>query len=277
MGQLIVRKNIAKSISPIDIILANSSFQEEHMRASFRESLASLWQCGVFKSLLDLAATKCLYKLLHFKISDRKFFELDNGNCKTIFGSWDKVLNTFRKEKHFQISIKKIATDIIVHEITHMVQNALSIELRGEFMQIMHYEIANQSIPGLKQAVKQLFIEELKEYPIEDRESEFFARIYQLIALTKEIKGFAESFALSLEQIERSFPQTLIWLKKNVDSIISNSINPQIASASASYVKPLSQLKHTWAGQRIESFHKTSGSNNKPKWSKSIKPLSEKY
>lgn len=277
MGQLVVRKNIAKTISPIDIILDNSVFQEEYMKLPFRQALESLWQCAVFKYLLDLAATKCFDKLLHFKIADKKFFELDNGNCKTIFGTWDKMLNTFRKEKHFQISIKKIAADIIIHEVAHMVQNALSIELRGEFMQIMHYEIANQSIPGLKQAAKQLFIEELKEYPAEDKESEFFARIYQLVALTKEIKGFSESFAISLDQIERSFSQTLTWLQDNVDNIISHHINPEIAASSASYVKPLSQLKHTWAGQRIQSFHKTKSSNNKPKWSKSVKPLSEKY
>ncbi len=262
---------------PLNFIMQHTSFEQPAMRHYFKNCIVELWQYELFKPILDLVATKCKEKLLSFKVSDRRFFELDEGNCKTIVGTADRFLNMFKAQKRFEISIKKIVTDVIIHEIMHMVEKALSINIADDFTRTIVYEIKHVRSASLKAAINQIMVQELEHYPKDQVPSELFARIYQIFALCHEIKGHSDQYSVTIAQLEQNFPNTIIWLEKNVHGVIIQYTDATIRRQSTQYVKPFSEIKHEWSGKRIQSFHKHAAHNNKqkPQWTASTKSIKD--
>ena len=200
---------------PIKLILDRSIFELPTLRNDFEKALKEIWGFAVFKPMLDLCATKCSAKNLMFKVSNKRFFEMDEGNCKTIVTPVGGFLNKFRHEKKFEISIKKMSTEVIVHEVAHMIEQACDLDITQEFASVMVAEIqtAMQAKGGMaKSAIKQVLIDEMKGYPKSHVASELFARIYQLVAQSQEIYGYAEDFAFSYESICQTFSKTFAFV-----------------------------------------------------------------
>lgn len=265
--------NLAPKVEPIKVILECSSFELSHLRDDFKKALLDIWSFEIFKPILDLCATKCLQNSLVFKVSNKRFFELDEGNCKTITTPLGGFFNKFKTRKRFEISIKKVDTSVIVHEVAHMVEQACELDITEEFTQIMIHEIqsAINSKNIAKDAISQVLIKELEAYPKSHIPSELFARIYQLIAQSKEIYGFSREFAFSYESIASCFQKTLKWLKNHIDPRVNGMNLPEIMHTSSKYIKSDEEReKNKWSGKRVKSFHKTT---KKPgqKWSGNVK------
>lgn len=265
--------NIIPKTEPVEVILTHSVFELPHLKNDFKKALLDIWSFAVFKPILDLCATKCLQKSLIFKISNKRFFELDEGNCKTITTPIGGLFNKFKTRKNFEIAIKKIDTSVIVHEVAHMVEQACNLNITEEFTQIMISEIqsAISSKNMAKDAISRVLVKELEAYPKSQIPSELFARIYQLIAQSKEIYGFSQEFAFSYESITSCFHKTLQWLKMYIDPRVDAMSLEEVISSSARYIKSNKERnKSKWSGKRVKTFHKTTKKIGQ-KWSGNVK------
>lgn len=247
-------------MDPIKIISNNTYYKEEHLLVRFINVITHLYQYSIFKDILDLVATKAYDNHLKFKISDMTKFDLNEGNCMTIFPDdfLDKMRNKIMSEKKYLINIKKITGEVIIHEIAHMVYNDTEDKLNPQnFMNAITEDISNIDTKNvsLKDAVRNVCVKEVAQYPKEQHIPELFARYFQMIAGTHEITRYGASYAYNMNEVERVFKITYIFITKQLNTMLKNKINNVIADVSRNYIKNVSEIKHRWTGEKIQSFH----------------------
>jgi hypothetical protein len=262
-------------LDPINIILNNTVVKENYHMNQFARIIKKLYCYQLFKPMLDLVTTKAFNGFLKFKIQDQKIFDLDNGNCRTIEGNAiNKLLNTFKLENKYVITIKKIRADVIVHEISHMVEKEIEGASVVGFARNAMYDIANNSgNVSLVAAAKQIMSAELKNYPENQHNSELFARYFQVLAGSKEVAGFTAEYGYTISDVRRLFQSTEQWLWDNLYHSILPKIDLNIAKQSMAYAKELDEINHTWADEKVMSFHYKSSTT--PKWSKAVKSIKD--
>jgi hypothetical protein len=266
MGEVILK------LSPLDIIINHTQAKTQQHLADFKVQIKKLYQYEIFKDMLDLVATLANKDRLIFKIDDRKFFELDEGNCKTIEGgSFNQFLNRFKSERSYVITIKKISVPVIVHEIAHMIEKEGDFSSLDAFVEVIEKDLArrDKSNLALISTVRQIFEEEVKNYHYSQRASEYFARFFQIIATAREVLGAESSF--KLEDCYKFFTTTIEHLSGSFYNNISLKIDPHIKIESQAYIKPIDKIEYKWQDERIKPKH--SGDN--PKWSKSIRSIKD--
>lgn len=116
--------------APLNMIESASVSKNDKLMQEFMHIMRKLYQYEVFKPMLDLATTLVNQGRLKFVIEPKEFYHLDHGHCLTIEGGvFDKFSNTFKRTKSYKISIKKISSDVIIHEIGHMVEKECNVIL----------------------------------------------------------------------------------------------------------------------------------------------------
>jgi hypothetical protein len=281
----ITMNSITAQTSPIYYIKKATEAKNDEIMASFIKGVKKLYQYEIFKPLLDLAATKAMQELLKFKVENRKFFELDNGNCRTIQGSLiNQFLNQVREANRYVISIKKVEHDIIIHEIAHMIEDESEISLNKNFVQIIHKDISTAASKNLslQSAIKSLMIDELEHYPKAEHTSELFARYFQLLASAKEVTGHASRWGFSIFDVYRNFPNTEKWMWEKGFQQIVRKIDLEISTKSQSYIKNLKDIDHSWSekvssihGQQAEAKSANKAGKGRVKWSNVIKSIKD--
>ncbi len=131
------------SVDIITLINYHTVADNEIIKNRFIEHIKHLYQYSIFKNILDLVATKVSQNSLKFNIKEKSNFDLDEGNCKTIYEPLlDSYLNNFRQDRRYVITIKKIAYNVIIHEIAHMVEKELNLDLKY-FIKALHDDFEN--------------------------------------------------------------------------------------------------------------------------------------
>jgi hypothetical protein len=263
------------SHTPIEIIRNNTSAEEESIYNKFIAEITKLYQYNIFKPMLDLVSTLCLKNRLRFNLYDRRFFEFDEGNCKTIEGgTFNKLLNKLKQERSYIITIKKVSNEIIVHEIAHMMEKEAEFSSLHPFVECIMKDIKQQNTNNisLKSAVNQIMITEVDNYHANHKASELFARFFQLVAMTKEVAGFAAQYGYTLHDIYQFFPSTIEFFAGDFHKNIIAKIDIKMAMQSQKYIKPLGDIEHKWSEEKAKSIH---SKPNRPQWSKSIKSIKD--
>jgi hypothetical protein len=261
---------IINFIDPFSTLSRHTSVKEQYLHDDFIDLLKNIYQYEMFKPFLDLVITICLEDRLNFSIEVKGNLDLNEGNCKTIetqrFGS--------SGAKNYLITIWKVAPDVIIHEICHMIENEIRINLTDGFLDALKLDLQNKarfSLP-IEEAVKDVLINQVASYPKDHRNSELFARIFQLFAMSKEVMGKNRSYGFSVTDIYKAFPKMQAWIWDNFYRNLIPKIHPKVAQTTQQYIKPIEQIAHNWANEAIASFHVDK--KNK-KWSKSIKSIKD--
>ncbi len=260
-------------IDPLQIILSCTKAQEQYHIEQFKLIIQKLYQYKIFKPMLDLVVSIAMDGHLSFVIYDQKLFDLDEGNCKTIEGgAMNKLLNRVKSQNEYLITIKKIRNDVIVHEIAHMLEKELNksdaLHFIGQIKQDMMF--FKKSNPSLSSAVESIMIKEVALYPEPQRNSELFARYFQLLAMSKEVSGFGASYGYSILDVIKLFKASG---QVNLYNSIDRKINKTIAKESSLYIKDLNEIEHKWSDEKVQSLHYKTGGVTK--WSSGVKSIKE--
>ena len=257
--------------NPISLFLQSAITTDERLRDRFMVMIRHLYQFQIFQPILDLTATKILEGRLSFKLHDQRFFDLDEGNCKTIYGgSINQLWNKIRSNNQYLITIKKLSYDVIIHEISHMIEKELDFNLL-EFTQILGRDLTRSSNSvAMKKMIDQIMISEVNLYKESQRSSELFARYFQMLSMSKEISGLSIQGAYNLDQILIHFSYINEWIKSNLSQSFKRIINPSISNYSSHLIKNIEDVHHKWSEQKVNSIHNRSSER---KWSKTVNSI----
>lgn len=260
-------------IDPIKIISSCCSYKSAHLEKDFLHIISKLYQYEIFKPYLDFVSTLCHQKCLRFEIEEKAIYHFDEGNCKTFTTIIDAFGNS---KKNYVISIKKIMPDVLIHEITHMLENELSIDLESGFASALKTDLSIQSnfTTTLTAVVRTVMIKEVAGYPKDQVNSELFARILQLFAMSKETMGKMATYGYSISDMYKAFRNTNRWIHIHLFRLLYPKIDPQIARASMRLQKPINEIVHNWAQDAIKSFHKDKAPPSR-KWGSAIKSIKD--
>ncbi|CAL7960715.1 conserved hypothetical protein [Alphaproteobacteria bacterium] len=277
--------------SPIDFIKNAIDAVDQELINKFVKQIAHLYQYEIFKNILDLVATKVARHELRFKVQDARFFDLDAGNCQTVTydgGSLSAVVQYFRKRRKYLITIKKISSDVMIHEIAHMAEKELGCALNlPEFVEAILLCVRSMltNNPILRQAICSILVEQVRAYPKNQHTSEVFARYFQLFAMTHEVAyNPSSATGYNLSELYAVFEHANLILDKQLSNKWQTLIDQNVSSSSKKYIKNISEIKHVWSDRRIQALHAqgesaTDGTDSiqvitqKAKWSKMTKSI----
>ena len=258
-------------LNVIDIIQEHTIADNENMKSRFIQHIQHLYQYAIFKDLLDLVATKASQNSLAFNIKEKQQFDLDEGNCKTINAPFiDSVLNHFRGNKHYVITIKKVGYNVIIHEIAHMVEQELNLDL-SHFVKFLHCDFQNDnSSITVKNAINEILIKQVARYSIGQQNSELFARFFQLFAEAKEVSGYQSQYKYNIEDINKALRNSAKWAEQTLCKLMQDKLDVNIVNLTKSYIKQIQNINHKWAEQKVQKLH---GGNPDKKWTKAVKSI----
>lgn len=258
---------LVKKFDPIEIIKKSSTARDPSLVNQFIEVIERIYQYELFKPMMDLSSTLCFESRLQFIIEPKEFYMLDEGNCVTIeaFG------NT---KKKYRITIRKIKADVIIHEIGHMIEKESDTSLDTSFNKAIVADIKNLKTGNisLQSAINDIMISQVAPYPNSQKGSELFTRYFQLLSMSKEVAGFAAEYGYTIAEVYKAFPLLEAWLWDHFYSSMIAKINIDIAKNSTNYIKPISDIKHKWAGEKVTSSH---AGRPQPKWSANVKSIKD--
>lgn len=265
--------NSLTKTDPLQIIISCTKAQEQYHIQQFKAIIQKLYQYKIFKPMLDLVVSIAMAGHLKFVLYDQKLFDLDEGNCKTIEGgAINKLLNKVKTQNDYVITIKKISNDVIVHEIAHMLEKELNKSDALYFIDQIKHDMMffKKSNPSLSSAVESVMIKEVAAYPEQQRNSELFARYFQLLAMSKEVSGFGATYGYSIFDMIKLFKTST---QINLYTSITQKINQHIAKETSLYIKDLSEIEHKWSDEKIKSVHYKTGGVTK--WSSGVKSIKD--
>lgn len=249
-------KSVNLRSDPI-MILRHACFDTaSKMLEDFLEKMRHLYQYDIFKTMLDLTTTKALQGLLSFRLYNQRFFDMDEGNCKTIFGEAEnQSQNRNSKQNIYQITIKKISYDVIIHEIAHMVEKECAVDLEL-FAQCVIKDIAKlYTSVNLQQVVAKVMVREVQAYSEDQRYAEFFARYFQILCMSKEIMGHNSDNSYALSSVLEHFNNTTDWVYQECYPKINTVVDSEIAIQSSNFTKQIQNIQHKWSEQKAHSLH----------------------
>ncbi len=263
--------NLQPLVDPIEIINANCHYTSFQLEKDFLLIINKLYQYEIFKPYLDFVATICKQGRLRFEIQEKAVFHFTEGTCKTFETFSDSYGNSI---KRYIINIKKVMPDVIIHEISHMMENELNLDLDKDFLSALKTDLSfrNNFTPTLYGTVKAVITQEVSNYPNSHHSSEFFARILQLFAMSREIMGRMANNGYSIVDMYKAFGNIERWMHSYFFQILYPKIDPNIAHASIRLQKPLKDIVHAWADEAVKSLHKNP-SNAARKWGNMIKSV----
>lgn len=266
--------------TPIEI-LKNSIIASDTMLVDqLIEIMDSIYRYELFKPIMDMSSTLAKEGRLKFVTAPKEFYALDEGNCVTIEGgAFDKFTNIFRSTKTYKITIKKLAPDVVVHEIGHMIEKESGVKLDDAFMRMVFADISvkHSGNVSLNAAIKQVMIDEVVNYTEGHKASELFTRFFQLLAMSKQVSGFAAQYGYRVEDIYKAFPNFTKWLSDALYPRLIPRIDLTIARNSQIYIVPIEEIRHEWSKEKARSIHGHKGPKDKSpsRWSSSMKSIKD--
>ena len=249
-----------------DSVKVNSNSDGEKFIYSFTE----LYRLPIFKMLLDAILTECKNNKAIFIIKPLRNGDKKAGFCRTtvntdktndlllennddlshrsleLIRNSSKFSRTFFR-KHYEIVIKRNIPDTIIHEIAHAIEYLTEINLNADFRGHLFLDLDIQDTVNrqLKQAVEIIMKKELQYYKQEEAMSEYFARFFQLLAMSKEIGGWGD-YQFVYSEVARYFYNTINWVNDTLFPILRNKVDKDIAASSFEFAQSLGEYKKIW-------------------------------
>lgn len=261
MNQLVAQHD------PIALIIKATSERDSGRLERMKKILELSYRFPVLRAILDFAATIVHDGRLQFIVAVKQNYELDAGNCQT-HNALENLLNKVRSRHRYTITLKRIDADVLIHEICHMLEKELQIDLAG-FKQVLTKDWQSGKVQGsVARAVQEVMWQPVEAYPKNEQMGELFVRYFELLVLSKDISGMAASaYQYSVDEFVNSLPETTMWLQKHVLQKLAPLTLAEISRASNKYIEQ--KVVHKWTDAKVESLHP----KGKPQWSKTIKSI----
>ncbi|MFT5795066.1 MAG: hypothetical protein ACI9W5_000011 [Ulvibacter sp.] len=236
----------------------------------FLKKLLNLYHIPFYKSGLDLILTKSFEKKVNFDIKIIKDWDTNVGCYLTEKKKiYNKIIGTFTHILDHKIIIRKLSENVIAHEVSHFVEIESGIMLDQNFKNAMITDLSNNSTGNiaLKAEINRLFIEQVKPYPQNQIISEFFARFFEIYAISKELSTIS---AFSIAEIDNYFVNTRNWIKNDFYPKIRSKINQNISRTTFDLINdPNFKQTHKFT-DKTESFYKRVDNTGKKTWSANV-------
>lgn len=203
-------------MSEIDKILLNAlNVENQKTKSDFVALFKELYKIGFFKVGLDVVLTKAELGSIKFRVFPQGSGDVLKGCCITKESSFfHKIYQCFIRDYNHVVEIKYLDVHVIMHEIAHILEIESKICLNDEFERILRDDLCNlkKAHISLHNAIKKVMFHEIQLYPKKQHNSEYLARFYQLIAMSREIVVYDDDFHFKLEEILSLFPNTVDWI-----------------------------------------------------------------
>ncbi|WP_353278648.1 hypothetical protein [Wolbachia endosymbiont (group B) of Longitarsus flavicornis] len=215
-----------------------------------------LYQFEKFRNTLNLTLSLIKQNRLSFEIYQEGLLDMEEGVCKTI--------RSFGLNKYV-IVLRRSNPYIIVHELSHMVENELNLSLEQEFLHKVYQDIEQnlkQSNILVQKIIGQVIFKEIQAYQTaKSRASELFARYFELFAWAQEVYPKDREYLIRTQDLNKVFLATDKWKRSYLDSQIMNKVDQKVKEHSKKTVlKDVTTIQSSWTnknslrGKRIGSI-----------------------
>lgn len=204
-----------------------------------------LYQFEKFRNTLNLTLSIIKQNRLSFEIYQEGLVDMEEGVCKTIRSSGlNKYVIVLRRSNPY----------IIVHELSHMVENELNLSLEQEFLYKVYQDIEQnlkQSNILVQKIIGQIIFEEIQAYQIpKSRASELFARYFELFAWVQEVYPKDKEYLIRTQDLNRVFLATNQWKKSYLDLQIMERIDKGVKEYSdKTAFKDINKVQSSWTNK----------------------------
>ncbi|HLD77103.1 MAG TPA: hypothetical protein VI861_03120 [Rickettsiales bacterium] len=238
----------------------------------FARYFSDLYRIEIYKEGLDLILTKVREKDLSFEVKIIKGWDTNLGCYLTEQSKvFNKVAGVFSKKIKKKIIIKSFSHNVLAHEMAHALEFESGIDLGEEFRQAIGFDMKNRQadLLTLRAEIKRLMVDALKVYPQHQFLSELFARYFELLSVSKNVKGSGD---FESSQVMDFFVNTTNFVKKIFNAKIYDKIAKDISEKTEMLAKQVeSASPENLFQDRVGSFYKMQGENGKKTWSKNVK------
>ena len=215
-----------------------------------------LYQFEKFRNTLNLTLSLIKQNRLLFEIYQEGLMDMEEGVCKTI--------QSCSANRHV-IVLRRSNPYIIVHELSHMVENELHLSLEQEFLHKVYQDVEQ----NLKQAnilvqeiISQVIFKEIQAYQTaKSRASELFARYFELFAWAQEVYPKDKEYLIRTQDLNKVFLATDQWKKSCLDPQMMDRIDKEIKEYSnKTATKDVTKVQSSWTnkfspgGKKISSI-----------------------
>lgn len=231
----------------IDIISQNTESYYKHDKDLFLSKFKQLYQLPILHPTLNLITTKAKRGELSFRVNTVTNWDRLAGHCRTST-MFQKVKNTLVKKRSHIIEIRKIESDIIMHEIAHAMEKESGIDIDKEFRSTLGYDTKDtkSSQPFIQDAVQSVMKEELKSYKLSNVTEELFARYFELLAMSYEAGGFSR-YKFKYNEIISYFKNTTDWVENTLNPLLLRHCDNDIVFMSNELYESLRQYSYSHA------------------------------
>jgi hypothetical protein len=215
-----------------DLLKKAAEFDDPREIDEFMGSFKELYKVDFFKTGLDVILSQIEIGYVTFKIVRDIAGENLHGCCLTTEKHvFSKMFNSFVKKQKHLIRIKSLTVDTLMHEMAHALEKISRQDLSKEFEAIFKNDLKLLEGASLmsREAIKQVIFKEIELYDPSQHNSEFFARFYQLYAMSKEVGTYDKQFHFKMEDIKHVFPGTTAWVEQRFNEAIKPALNPEIS------------------------------------------------
>lgn len=204
-----------------------------------------LYQFEKFKNTLNLTLSLIKQNRLSFEIYPEGLVDMEEGVCKTIRSSGvNKYVIVLRRSNPY----------IIVHELSHMVENELDLNLDQEFLHKIYQDVEQnlkQSNILVQKIISQIIFKEIQAYQTaKSRASELFARYFELFAWAQEVYPKDKEYLIRTQDLNRVFFSTNEWKKRYLDLQIVSKLDKEVKEySSRTAIKDVTKVQSNWTNK----------------------------
>jgi hypothetical protein len=204
-----------------------------------------LYQFEKFRNTLNLTLSLIKQNRLLFEIYQEGLMDMEEGVCKTIQSC---------SANRYVIVLRRSNPYIIVHELSHMVENELHLSLEQEFLHKVYQDVEQ----NLKQAnilvqkiISQVIFKEIQAYQTaKSRASELFARYFELFAWAQEVYPKDKEYLIRTQDLNKVFLATDQWKKSCLDPQMMDRIDKEIKEYSnKTATKDVTKVQSSWTNK----------------------------
>lgn len=251
------------------IILPQIKFEGQDEGEKFVRFYLDLYRIEILKDGLDLILTKLQEQDLTIEIKLIKGWDTTEGCYVTEQSKiFNQVLGKFSNKINKKIILRSFAHNVLIHEMAHAMEFESGVDLNAEFRKCIGLDMKDRVSPiiTLQAEIQRLMIDQLKSYSAEKFIGELFTRFFELIAMSREVRGGGP---FSLNDVLDHFANVNNFLVKIFNPQIRKLIDTTIAKETA---KIAADIRQTEPEKRfaddIKSFHHKTKTKN---WSGNVK------
>lgn len=215
-----------------------------------------LYQFEKFRNTLNLTLSLIKQNRLSFQIYREGIADAEEGVCKTIRSAG---------MNRYVIVLRRSNPYIIVHELSHMVENELNLNLKQEFIHRVYQDVEQnlkQSNMLVQKLIGQVIFNEIQAYQdVKSRASELFARYFELFAWAQEIYPKDKEYLIRTQDLNKVFLNTNNWKNSYLNSQITNAVDGEIRKYSnQTAIQDVNKVSINWTnkfppgGKKISSI-----------------------